>query len=96
MYAGRCIGEPHEVPSPCPDVAVLSDRPLVLGCSSCGVAEPVPVDDTLQLRDSARAFFVAHSDCETSIGLDGYTLRGWALPALQPPPWRPSAERGSV
>ena len=58
---------------------MIQDHPLVLGCSSCGVAEPVPVGDPFLLRDLARAFFVAHADCETSIDLDDRTLRGWAV-----------------
>ena len=53
--------------------------PVLLGCRTCRVVEQVPLDEPEGLTAVARAFFLAHADCETSIDLDGEPLRGWAV-----------------
>lgn len=48
------------------------DRPLVLGCRTCGVSERLSLDP--QLPERARPFLVAHGECVTFIDLDGASL----------------------
>lgn len=55
------------------------DRPLVLGCRTCGVTERLAL--VSELPERARPFLVAHSECVTFIDLDGTSLfealAGW-------------------
>ena len=52
---------------------MTQDCPLVLGCATCGVTERLSVH--LSLPERARPFLETHSQCVTSVDLDGTSLR---------------------
>ena len=52
---------------------------LNFGCTTCQASGRVPLDDPHELAAEARAFFVAHARCMTTIGVVLRHYDGWRV-----------------
>ena len=59
---------------------VPADPFLTFDCESCACRGLVPVGDVDALVAGARAFFVTHASCRTSIDLTDTRYEGWRVP----------------
>ena len=51
-----------------------------LGCVTCQTSRHVTLDDAHQFVAEARAFFIAHAGCRTTIDLTSAEYDGWRAP----------------